>query len=334
MGDVNKWVSRFGWVLCAAYVAAQGCFFLQRGGGSYLEGFALPAGLVAGLWLLAQLGAYLVGKHRSQLVASGILLICMAAMLAIACGFLRLEGMEYLLLLPVIGAGACGDSNLQYLILSASLVGLWASYYLARQPALPELGVTAAVFLAAFVLTRVTSARIERLEQDHREQLQDQMTAATDPLTGLGSQGAFYRSLDERILRYRQTGEAFALLLLDIDDFKAINAEQGREVGDRVLGALADIIRSRLEEGDSAFRYGGEEFTIFTTPQGGHNLAQQIRLEFARHRLPELPRAVTLSGGVCVYNDSFGGRREFFAAAETALYRAKHSGKNCVRLAQ
>ncbi len=153
-----------------------------------------------------------------------------------------------------------------------------------------------------------------------------------DSLTGLYNHAAFYERLDEYILQQKSDETGFCLIVLDIDNFKSVNDRFGHAVGDVVITTLVSTIKASLRKDEEAFRYGGEEFTVLSSrsPQQGQELAEEIITNF-RNTLSDTSwgTPVTCSAGVCAYNaERFGARREFFAAADEALYEAKSTGKD------
>lgn len=153
-----------------------------------------------------------------------------------------------------------------------------------------------------------------------------------DSLTRLFNHAAFYEQLDEKILAYGRGEGDFCLIVFDIDDFKQVNDLRGHDVGDEILLTLVAAINAAHTDGDMAFRYGGEEFTILTdhTLLESLALADAIRIDFtARVKAARDGMRATVSVGICQYDPTrFRGRREFFAAADEALYEAKRTGKN------
>ena len=183
------------------------------------------------------------------------------------------------------------------------------------------------------------------LEQQHRqlreqnEQLQQanevlEQLSITDGLTKLHNHRYFQETLTREIKRVSRTGDSLALLLIDIDDFKALNDRLGHAAGDAVLVRIARILNESVRESDVLARYGGEEFVVLapgTDLEGVAYLAEKVRTAVAEasfgHDTSGKPLRVTVSIGVAQYA---GDRREFFDTADRALYRAKAAGKNCV----
>lgn len=131
-----------------------------------------------------------------------------------------------------------------------------------------------------------------------------------------------------------------ALVMIDVDHFKAVNDRHGHPVGDRVLAALASLLRRRLRESDVVGRYGGEEFGILIEDLAAPDvvrLLERLREEFAA--LPLGPGAggasfhATFSAGVAMLDPSRMDLDDWRKAADAALYRAKNGGRNRVVLA-
>jgi diguanylate cyclase (GGDEF)-like protein len=183
------------------------------------------------------------------------------------------------------------------------------------------------------------------IEQQHRqlreqnEQLQQanevlEQLSITDGLTKLHNHRYFQETLTREIKRVSRTEEPLAMLLVDIDDFKALNDRLGHAAGDTVLVRIARILNESVRESDILARYGGEEFVVLATGtdlDGALFLAEKVRTAVAETSWGADPSGdpmrLTVSIGVAAYE---GDRRGFFDAADRALYRAKAAGKNCV----
>jgi diguanylate cyclase (GGDEF)-like protein len=156
----------------------------------------------------------------------------------------------------------------------------------------------------------------------------------TDGLTKLHNHRFFQDFLTREIKRVRRTGEALSMLLVDIDDFKRLNDRLGHAAGDELLKAIARSLNAAIRESDFLARYGGEEFVVLaanTDLSGAIHLAEKVRTEVAESSfiVDETMQVlkVTVSVGVAQYR---GDRKDFFQAADRALYRAKAEGRNCV----
>ena len=156
----------------------------------------------------------------------------------------------------------------------------------------------------------------------------------TDGLTKLHNHRYFQESLTREIKRQSRNGKPLSMLLVDLDDFKALNDRLGHASGDELLMRVASIMDATVRESDLLARYGGEEFVVLATDtdlDGAVALAEKIRM--AVEQTPHIvddslrPVRITVSAGVAQF---VGDRRLFFEAADRALYRAKDLGKNCV----
>ena len=152
--------------------------------------------------------------------------------------------------------------------------------------------------------------------------------ADLDALTGLRNRRYFHETLRRECSRALRYGRSLALLVLDLDDFKAINERVGHLAGDAVLAETAARVRGVLRASDIACRVGGDEFAIIL-PEAGVAQAAQLyrRVEDAVSASPigNIPR-LTLSGGIAELT-ARDDADSFFERADEALYRAKSAGK-------
>ncbi len=164
------------------------------------------------------------------------------------------------------------------------------------------------------------------------EQLQKQ--AITDSLTELFNRRYFEQRLEEEIARYSRYYIPFSVIISDLDSFKAYNDSHGHRAGDELLKEIAQIIKDSVRKADLCFRYGGDEFALIlpkTTPENSYQIAERIRLKVAEemtHR--NIP--VTISLGVASFPADGTTGEEIVRAADTALYHAKQTGGNQVKL--
>ena len=152
--------------------------------------------------------------------------------------------------------------------------------------------------------------------------------ADTDGLTGLRNRRYFHETLQRECTRAHRYGRSLALLVLDLDDFKAINERVGHLAGDAVLAEAASRLRDVLRASDVACRVGGDEFAI-VLPEAGAQQAAQLyrRVEDAVSAKPiGTITQLTLSGGVAELTER-DDALSFFERADEALYRAKSAGK-------
>jgi diguanylate cyclase (GGDEF)-like protein len=165
--------------------------------------------------------------------------------------------------------------------------------------------------------------------------------AARDGLTGLMNRGAF----DDHFPRMWQQGirdrRSLALLLIDVDHFKAYNDRYGHQAGDQALRRVAQVVQSFARRPlDMAARYGGEEFVLALFDMSAEyvqELAEELRkailcLQVAHEDSPTAP-FVTVSIGISVVRPKAGRSPDgAVQLADESLYSAKHNGRNCVRL--
>ncbi len=154
--------------------------------------------------------------------------------------------------------------------------------------------------------------------------------ANTDQLTALYNRAHFNTRIQEEIERSRRLRQSLSLLLLDLDGFKQYNDSKGHIAGDSVLRGVGRIILQACRRFiDSAFRYGGDEFTILlpdTHAEGAHALGERIRGEVEWALMPD----ISVSIGVSEMHEGQDWRA-FLQAADKAMYAAKTDGGNRTR---
>ena len=159
--------------------------------------------------------------------------------------------------------------------------------------------------------------------------------ADTDPLTGVLNRRAFEAAAGAMAERARRRSDPFAVCVLDIDDFKALNDRRGHAAGDHALRALVAAARDALREADLVARLGGDEFAVAlpgADDERARIVAERLRGAIARAR-PErngVALAFTVSVGVAAAERRDEPLAALLARADAALYRAKAAGKNRV----
>jgi diguanylate cyclase (GGDEF)-like protein len=161
--------------------------------------------------------------------------------------------------------------------------------------------------------------------------------AVTDKLTGIANRmsGEMYFTRMRELAKVSK--EPFSLLVLDCDRFKQVNDEYGHLVGDQVLLEIAQIIQQNIRSSDRLVRWGGEEFVVLlpnADEPGAMGKAEVIRQAVERHRFQA--GAVTFCKSISIGVAAWDGRETneaLFLRADQALYEAKRSGRNQVRLA-
>jgi len=189
-------------------------------------------------------------------------------------------------------------------------------------------------------LTNVFNYMVSRLREGRREldsineTLQTkneelEMLSITDGLTGLVNHRFLIQKLNEEGIRASRYKHEFSVLMADVDHFKQYNDEFGHPAGDEVLRRVADIIRGSVRPGDTAARYGGEEYAIVMPETPGteaFEIAEHIRARVASEAFPG--KKITLSIGVAEFPSDADLPHAVIAAADKALYEAKRDGRN------
>lgn len=168
--------------------------------------------------------------------------------------------------------------------------------------------------------------------------------ALTDGLTGLSNRRAFDRALNREWKRTLREGSQISLLLLDVDHFKWFNDQYGHQAGDDCLRAIAAAVSGSVRGSDMVARYGGEEITVIlpsTDTTDAVKVAEKVRLAVEGLRLPQEGHQgggwVSVSIGVATALARQGGTikmpESLLLAADNALYKAKHEGRNRVATA-
>jgi diguanylate cyclase (GGDEF)-like protein len=185
-----------------------------------------------------------------------------------------------------------------------------------------------------------TGMRVLDLEDrliEAREKMRFQATH--DALTTLWNRGVIMELLGRELTRSRRERVSTAILLCDLDDFKAVNDTHGHSVGDDVLKETAKRLLASVRSYDFVGRYGGEEFLVVLNncnPAFAFARAEEIRKAIALKPVQTSagPVSVTMSLGLLLSHE-WGAHpvEELLQGADTALYAAKEAGRNCVKVA-
>ncbi len=197
-------------------------------------------------------------------------------------------------------------------------VAEWGGGQESRIPALTVHAFAEAALHAALALRNAELLReVERL-------------ATRDSLTGVANRRLFDESLEREIARAVRLVTPLSLIVLDIDHFKHVNDSYGHQTGDTVLCEVADSLVTHTKALDVVARLGGDEFVVLL-PGCAHEdalrVAERVRRELAR-RGGNAP--ITLSAGVATFPSHTSDGDQLISAADTALYEAKHRGRDCV----
>lgn len=232
------------------------------------------------------------------------------------------------------------------------VLSLWAAWYLSRSIIRPlqvlKFGVQQ--FGRGHLNHRIPEQGNDEVGQladsfNHMADQLERMTAVLedesthDPLTGAINRREMGRQLEKMVSHSRRHDHPMSVIMLDLDHFKHINDDFGHQTGDRLLVAVADIIKDNLRPLDVFARYGGEEFLVMlpeTESRNAQHVAERLRILVTGVVIKAGRRMATstVSAGVASLPEDGMTTETLVAAADKALYRAKQGGRNQVVLAQ
>jgi diguanylate cyclase (GGDEF)-like protein len=188
------------------------------------------------------------------------------------------------------------------------------------------------VYFASFPFSLVAMSLGFLLMANRALQIRLELQARHDPMSGTYRRDAFLEIVEREVAASRRHGVAMSLLMMDLDNFKAINDTHGHLVGDKVIADFAARAKHLLRAQDVIGRYGGEEFVVLlpqTGIDGGLAIANRIRKEIVESSPADVP-SYTVSIGIASSTMRDMDTLALFDAADKALYAAKRGGKNRV----
>lgn len=165
----------------------------------------------------------------------------------------------------------------------------------------------------------------QKLYQDGLEYL-----AEIDELTGISNRRGYELILRSEWEHAKRNQQPIALLLVDLDNFKAINDTAGHQVGDALLKRVATLISDNIRDNDFVARLGGDELVVILRGcalDRAVGIAEKVRRAIAEDTMPAHP-PITASMGIAVRNHHYGELSHFIADADRAVYQAKRRGRN------
>lgn len=148
--------------------------------------------------------------------------------------------------------------------------------------------------------------------------------SVTDPLTGLYNQRQFYSRLKDEMIRAERQNSHLSLIMMDLDDFKKFNDQKGHLAGDEILKEVGSIINEKIRQGvDSAYRYGGDEFSIILISDMDGGTSTGMRIEEAIYERCGLHASLG-----CAEFKAGMSPKEFVSVADKDLYRLKDARKD------
>jgi diguanylate cyclase (GGDEF)-like protein len=302
-----------------------------------------PANQPAILILLALGGVFVVVVHDllpsdilgpAKFVVEGSVAITLSTLLVALTGgvtrpfffaFPLIVGGGALVVSPLITVALAGAAALGYAL--AVVVGSAADTQLPAAVATVGVNLTALVLLA---YAAMVIAREQRRTRDAAIRL-----STVDSLTGLFNRTFFFAAIGREIARCARSGRGFCLLMMDLDDLKAINDRLGHHHGDRVLRGVGAVISEGVRRIDTAARYGGDEFVVLlpeTDPTGAFVLAEKIRRGVRGMAVDQVTPGShpSLSIGVVSFPGDGRTADELMISADEAMYASKRAGKDRV----
>ncbi|MBW4480919.1 MAG: diguanylate cyclase [Tildeniella torsiva UHER 1998/13D] len=188
-------------------------------------------------------------------------------------------------------------------------------------------------YLAELKLRQANTRLSLQLQEIEGLQVKLQTQASRDQLTGLFNRHHLHETLPQVLLQARQKAYSVAFIMLDIDYFKRVNDTFGHRAGDLLIQAFSQILLVQIQEGETAYRLGGEEFLLIlphATLESGIQRADYIRQEFNVSAVPWNGKDIrtTVSGGVATFPNHATQADDLLHAVDLALYAAKKSGRN------
>jgi diguanylate cyclase (GGDEF)-like protein len=302
-----------------------------------------PANQPAILILLALGGLFVVIVHDllpsdilgpAKFVVEGSVAITLSTLLVALTGGVS---SPFFFAYPLIVAGAALVISPPITVALASAAALgYALAVVAGSAADTKLTAAAAtvgVNLTALVLLAYAAMVIAREQRRTRDAAIRLSTV--DPLTGLFNRTFFFAAIGREIARCARSGRGFCLLMMDLDDLKAINDRLGHHQGDRVLRGVGDVISDGVRKIDTAARYGGDEFVVLlpeTDPTGAFVLAEKIRRGVNALAIDQATPGShpSLSIGVVSFPGDGRTSDELMISADEAMYASKRGGKDRV----
>ena len=195
------------------------------------------------------------------------------------------------------------------------------------------------VILAARICTGILTLYIKlsvaEINFRSEKQVSLERQLSRDPMTCLYNHSAFNFFLAKEISAAKNKETNLSLAVMDIDNFKMVNDTYGHDNGDKVIIRLSEILLKHSTDNEYACRYGGEEFSVIflgKTPEEAEKIVQKIMKEFRAQRYEGIDRTFSISVGLAGYDKTKDNADRLFKKADSLLYNAKSTGKNCCRI--
>jgi diguanylate cyclase (GGDEF)-like protein len=153
------------------------------------------------------------------------------------------------------------------------------------------------------------------------------LLTTTDPMTNVYNYRKFLNGLDHEIQRFNREKMKLYVFMIDIDDFKSYNDTFGHPEGDELLRGVGEILKKNLRATDLVCRYAGDEFCLVVSDLAQDDVQKVAQKIISAVEAFPFKRKVTVSIGIAMFEEGLS-KKDFIKKADTALYQAKHSGKN------
>lgn len=228
------------------------------------------------------------------------------------------------LLFKGLVAAVCG-----MLLAWFGVTALWSGFSVQVEPTMLTLIAVAPLVLVFPLALGSMHYALSRQLIQHVEELAQ--LGRTDMLSQLSTRRFWEESVFTEFERHRRSGSPLSLIMIDIDNFKALNAQYGQIAGDQLIRDLAELLSESVREADLVGRCGGEEFGLLlpdTDIHGAMQFAERIRISVQTLLVKPYEISCTISLGVATADAGVTKYRQLIERADKALYLAKRSGRN------
>lgn len=212
-----------------------------------------------------------------------------------------------------------------------SIIITMSVYETTKQLILPSLTLVES-HVITIIFTTIIGTFISYIALINYKKVQEEFTSK-EYLTGLYNRYHLDESLERKLKQSKRYSTIFGVMMIDIDHFKAVNDDYGHQAGDTILKEFANVLKNNSRETDIIGRWGGEEFLIIVENIDKDNifkLAEKLRTIIETYDF-SFVKHITASFGVTVYR-SGDNVTEIVGRADKALYKAKNSGRNSVKI--
>ena len=298
--------------------------------GMYIDAIYGAVSLLVILFLRYMITTQLISYNQATRLALSALLVIL--LLGYITSSSLEDGLIYIIILPIILPILRPLKEARVWVFLYYTLFLIINYF-----EVAAFNISMNIFIQVFTIhlllfTIITYYIGQNIEMKERlESLNKALTkeATTDILTGAMNRRYYSSIIKKRIQQFKRDHQVFSLVLLDVDDFKAINDDYGHDAGDKVLSSLGALVRSSLRESDIFVRFGGEEFIVYLhdcDEQKALVVMSKLHKAIAEAAFIE-QRQVTISAGIATMHLD-DDETSVLKRADRAMYEAKNSGKN------